>query len=115
MLKESMNCPSRLFGWAAAGNPPLLGGRFRRQGGAETDQVPVWVGVGALAEPVGGGADRAGMAADARPAPLLVEGIGITHIQIRRGGVVRRIVAGGGREMQPGAFAVGEAGLAPGT
>ncbi len=73
------------------------------RGRAETDQVPVRVGVRTLAELVGRRADGPGVAADTRPAPLFVEGIGVAHVQVRRC-MVRRIMVGVGRQVQSDAF-----------
>src|SRR5580704_11549280 len=78
------------------------------RGRAETDEVPVRIGVRTLAELVGRRADGPGVAANVRPAPLFVEGIGVAHVQVRRC-MVRRIVVGVRRQVQSDAFAVGEA------
>src|SRR5208337_3168462 len=68
--------------------PPLL-----IHGRAETNQVPIRIGVRALAELAGCRAGRPGVAANARPAPLLVKGIGVAHVQVRRS-MVRTIMVG---------------------
>jgi len=64
--------------------------------------------VRALAELVRRRADGEGVAADAGSTPLVVQRIGVAHVEIRRGGVGRVVVAVRG-QVQPGAVALGEA------
>jgi hypothetical protein len=57
---------------------------------------------------VGGVADRAGDAADARGAPFGVEGVGVLHVEIRLGHPDPGFVIGLGGEVQTDVVAIGE-------
>ena len=70
-------------------------------------RFPVRVGMGAFPHFVGGRRHRVGMAGDIGPAPFLVDGISVAHVQVGRPrGTSGRF--GGGGQMQPDPVSVGE-------